>query len=102
MDKPLTKISYEWTIEEVVDGEVIDSDHSDKLEMVSPETFKQIGNGYDIGVVCDDNRDRVWAYIKDGELPKRFSNSLGEEYPNWEVPQRFHKELEAYKKRHNI
>jgi hypothetical protein len=38
--------------------------------------------------------DRQWAYIEDGKLPERFSDSGGSEGPL--VPARYHRELERY------
>lgn len=88
-------ITYEWTLETIVDDEIADSDFSDTL------TFnKEDLSGNDLGLVRNEGNeangitDRYWAYIKDGKLPEYFSDSQGE--INIKVPQRFHKDLSKY------
>jgi hypothetical protein len=91
-----TKVQYEWTLETLDDGDIIDSNFSDTL------TFdKSDLDGKDLGLVrnegneADGVTDRLWAYVKDGKLPECFSDSMGT-LVAIKVPQRFHNELKAY------
>ena len=89
-------IIYEWDAEEIAPrtGEVVDHNHSDKLNdgyftndiLTSPD--------YALVLVRDDYEDealikRSWAYVENGKLPDTFE---GEH----KVPKRFHKELESW------
>ncbi len=93
-----TKVNYEWTLETLEDGDIVDSDFSEKL------TFdKEDLAGNDLGLVRSEGNERdgvtdqVWAYVKDGKLPEYFSDSMGNEL-NIKVPVRFHNELKNYLK----
>lgn len=93
-----TKVAYEWTLETIEDGDIVDSDFSDNL------TFsKEDLQGKDLGLVRNEGNeidgvtDRFWAYVKDGKLPEYFSDSLCHEI-GIKVPQRFHNELKNYSK----
>ena len=92
----MTQVKYEWTLETLDDGDIIDSDFSDKL------TFdKNTIIGKDLGLVRiegnedDGVTDSFWAYMKDGKLPEYFSDSMGTPI-NIKVPQAFHNQLNAY------
>lgn len=91
-----TEISYEWTLEEIEDGDIIDSDFSETLSF---DKHYLVGN--DLGLVRsegneeDGKTDTVWAYVKNGKLPEYFSDSMGVTM-GIKVPQRFHKELATY------
>lgn len=91
-----TKVNYEWTLETLDDGDIIDSDFSDSL------TFDKADlPGNDLGLVRHEGNeddgvtDRVWAYVKDGKLPECFSDSMGTTIAI-KVPQRFHNELSKW------
>lgn len=86
---------YEWTLEEIQDGDIVDSDFSDSLI-----PYKEyLGNdNYDIGLVLNEGngvdglQNREWAYIKNGKLPEYFYNGSNEKTQN-KIPAKFHKEL---------
>jgi hypothetical protein len=89
-------IRYEWTLEEIKDGEIIDADFSDTLSF-DKENLK----GNDLGLVMNEGNEkegltnRLWAYVKNGSLPQFFSDSTGEE-TKYKVPVKFQKELKKY------
>jgi len=89
-------VKYEWTIEELEDGEVIDSDFRDKLS-----DFKYFPADMDLGLVRNEGNDidgvtdRVWAYVKDGKLPEYFQDAYLQNTSH-KIPVRFHKELQDY------
>lgn len=88
--------TYEWTLEEMKDGEIVDSDFSDILKF-----DKSYLAGNDLGLVLSIGNeregitDRYWAYVKDGKLPEYFTDSMGETV-GYKVPIKFHKELNKY------
>jgi hypothetical protein len=90
-----TQVKYEWSLETVEDGDIVDSDFSDKLDFAKDEL-----PGKDLCLVRNEGNenegvtDRFWAYVKDGKLPEYFSSSEGE--VNIKVPIRFHNELNKY------
>ena len=90
------QVKYEWTLEIIEDGEIIDSDFSDSLTFNKDEL-----PGNDLGLVryegneIDGQTDSIWAYVKYGKLPEFFSNAMNEK-TGYKVPARFHKELSKY------
>jgi hypothetical protein len=93
-----TKVEYEWTLEELEDGDIIDNNYSDKL-YYSKEDLP----GRNLGLVRNEGNenagltDRYWAYVKDGKLPDYFTDGC-DETVNIKVPAKFHKELASYLK----
>jgi hypothetical protein len=89
-------IQYEWTLEEIKEGEIIDSSFSDTLNF-----DKEDLEGNDLGLVMNEGNEkegltnRLWAYVKNNSLPDYFSNEMGEE-TKYKVPAKFHKELKKY------
>ena len=89
------EITYEWTLETLDNGDIVDSDFSDTLSF-----NKAYLPGNDLGLcrVLGNERDGVvdttWAYVKDGKLDTHFRDSAGSEISK--VPQRFHTELAKY------
>lgn len=87
------EITYEWTLEELEDGDIIDSDFTDTLKadwINRPNT--DLGLLYREGNEVDGETDRYYAYVREGKLPEYFSNELNQPL-GIKVPQRFHKEL---------
>ena len=97
------EIKYEWTLEEVEDGDIVDSDFSDKLDfdiaLVLDVPY------YELGLVRDEGNEaggigaRYWAYVKDGKLPEYFTqpNSEGQYVSvGIKVPAKYHNELKKY------
>lgn len=88
--------SYEWTLEEIQDGEIIDSSFLDTLSF-----DKAYLAGNDLGLVLNIGNEntgvseRYWAYVKDGKLPEYFTNENGESI-GYKVPVKFHNELKKY------
>ena len=91
------KITYEWTLEIIEDGEIIDSQFQDILSDIPKEDLP----GNDLGLVTNEGNEidgvtgRLWAYVKDGKLPECFTNADGQPV-EYKVPQRFHIELSKY------
>ena len=94
-----TKVFYEWTLEELVDGDIIDSSFADKVSSFdkSDLTGKDLGLVRNEGNEADGLEDRFWAYVKDGKLPEYFQDGAGHEI-DIKVPQKYHKELSNYYK----
>lgn len=91
------EIIYEWTLEELdPDGDIIDSDFSDTLTFddYDPD-IHALGLVRNTGNDRDGVTDRLWAYVKNGELPVYFADSMGVD-SSLRVPQRFHDELFNY------
>lgn len=88
-----TKVQYEWSLETVEDGDIVDSDFS---EILPTEWLSEPGT--ELCLVRNEGNenkgvlDRYWAYVKNGKLPEYFSNSMQQQICI-KVPQRFHKEL---------
>lgn len=95
------KTVYEWDVETWdMHDDIQDHAHSDKLEagMLDTESYFDQGTLVfpHLVLVRDvwelfseedgDLRDRCWAYVENGKLPKEFEGGP-------KVPQRFHKEL---------
>jgi hypothetical protein len=89
--------SYEWCYETLDEfGDIIDTYFCDKLkdfdESARTETLCLIRNE---GNEVDGLEDRLWAYVKDGQLPETFEDGGGYSIDE-PVPERFRKELKAY------
>ena len=90
-------IKYEWTLEEIDNGDVVDSYFSDTL------TFDKnlLGMNTLLGLVRNEGNendgvtDRLWAYVKNSKLPEYFSNADGQQV-GYKVPVKYHKELAKY------
>ena len=86
--------SYEWTLETIEDGDIIDSDFSDTLTFMEYNPLE-----HDLAVVRNEGNeregvtDRFWAYVKFGKLPEYFSDASGNPV-GIKVPKKFHVELE--------
>jgi len=91
-------VKYEWTIEELEDGEVIDSDFRDKLLEFN---FSHFTTDIYLGLVRNEGNDidgltnRLWAYVKDGKLPDYFQDAYLQN-TSIKIPARFYKELQDY------
>lgn len=94
-----TKVAYEWTLETVEDGDIVDSNFADSLTEIDKADLigKDLGLVRNEGNENDGVTDRLWAYVKDGKLPGCFSDSMGTPIAI-KVPQRFHNELKQYLK----
>lgn len=87
------RVTYEWAVESYEGEDIIDIVHSDKLkELDKPEVNEKlvlIRDEYcpDLGL-----QDRYWAYVEEGFLAERFTDSWGEEVAI-KIPKRFYEEL---------
>jgi hypothetical protein len=92
-----TKVAYEWTLETVEDGDIVDSNFADNLTEIDNADLigKDLGLVRNEGNENDGVTDRLWAYVKDGKLPECFADSMGTPIAI-KVPQRFHNELNKY------
>ena len=98
-------VFYEWDVEAVTS---IETDNHEKSEVVDhrrafsfayamsmASTPPDAGMAYQVVLVRDDDKLRSWAYLGDMKLPSRFQDAYQNYYGK--VPQRFHKEVAAYK-----
>lgn len=91
-----TEISYEWTLETLEDGDIIDNHFSDVLSYDKADL-----EGKDLGLIRNEGNehegltDRYWAYVKDGKLPEFFTDSMGDTV-KIKVPVKYHNELKKY------
>lgn len=91
-----TQVKYEWTLETLEDGDIVDSDFSDTLSFDHEDLV-----GKDLGLIraegneIDGTTEMFWAYVKNGMLPEYFCNEIGNA-TSIKVPQRFHNELKQY------
>lgn len=89
-------ITYEWTLEVITEGDIVDNDFSDALSFNKDDL---VGN--DLGLVRNEGNevagieDRHWAYVKDGKLPEYFTNAEGQSV-SIKVPIKYHNELKRY------
>ena len=97
----MSNVFYEWDVEEIdSDGDIIDHHHVESYEVA--DTLKRLYEAtepytYKVVLVKDSRASgRSWAYIEDGKLPENFEDSYGGNCGK--VPERFHKEIEEYKK----
>lgn len=93
---PRNEVWYEWDMEEYdAEGvDILDHDFREKLsELGLPVNSNQklVLVRYE-GNDAEGETDRLWAYVKDNMLPKRFSNAFDRE-TMVEIPQRFHREI---------
>lgn len=78
--------AYEWVTEETdEDGDILDSDFSEKLSELSGPVSALVKR---IGDEGNGEQERYYAYIVDGVLPAEFENDGGK------VPKRYIKELQ--------
>lgn len=108
-------VAYEWVIEELEplqpgealgdpDRDILDLCHSDTLEWYGKTLVMalQDPDNFDLalqrmeGNDADGMTDRVYAYFHNGELEPVFQDC------SHKVPQRFHKELAAFIKKHGV
>lgn len=94
------KTTYEWSIELLEEGDIVDSDFSETINglpgnMLDLEPNHQVCLVKNIGSETETIVERGWAYIKDGVLPEDFDNGD-------RVPARFHREIETYKKQKGV
>jgi hypothetical protein len=94
-------IIYEWCYETVDEnGDIIDLDFADNLMDFS---YNQITDTLCLirreGDDIEGEQDRVYAYVKDGKLPDKFSDVYGHEI-NINVPKKYQKEFKDYCKTH--
>lgn len=89
-------ITYEWTLEEIRDGEIVDSDFSPTLSFDKENlTGNDIGLVYNSGNEHEGLKERLWAYVLNGKLPLFFSDANGV-ITSAKVPNKYHNELSKY------
>lgn len=84
--------TYEWTFEVTEEGNIIDSDFRDVLADLDITLKGDLGLVRNEGDEVNGLTDRLWAYVKDGELPDYFSDALGN-VTSYKVPIRYKYEL---------
>jgi hypothetical protein len=94
-------VRYEWDVEtETIDdthdhesGECIDHNHKLSYAEALAEASREAPKGcrYQIVLVRDNGKGRLWAYVDDGLLPAYFMDSLGND--TLEIPERFVEEV---------
>jgi hypothetical protein len=91
------KIYYEWAVEEVEDGEIVECDFYDTLAEIDGDKFSSCGIGlvYNEGNEANGCECRLWAYLDGVRLPEYFSDASGCE-TSVKVPKRYHDELRKY------
>ena len=82
------KTYYEWTIETIEDGDLVDVDFSDTLDF-APEPDQRIGLRKYKGDDSSGVTEGWYAYPNDGELPTFFDD--GER-----IPARYHAEYKQW------
>jgi hypothetical protein len=95
------KTKYEWDIETVDEhGDVIDHHHADTILGLRIGDLDLLDGEKRLLVLVRDEWDdregltsRGWAYVENGELPKRFDDGQIETFL---VPQRFRDELSQW------
>jgi len=91
-----TETAYEWTLEELEDGDVIDTWQSDTLHYLSEmhATFQDENRALCLVRRVGNDRDgelsRHYAYVEGGQLPEYFQDT------QIKVPARFHAELKQF------
>ena len=92
-----SKIIYEWCLEIIENENIVDNQFEDKLIDISKEDL--LGNDLVLCRAEGNEKDGIigslWAYVKDRRLPDYFTGAGGDS-TNYQVPLRFHKELEKY------
>ena len=89
------EITYEWILETIEDGDIVDIDFADSLTFDESQL-----SGNDLGlcrVVGNEHEgviETTWAYVKDGKLPSHFSDARN--CPLYVVPKKFHNEVAKY------
>jgi hypothetical protein len=103
----MRKVYYEWCIEHYTDDEfqdITNNDFSDTLNFKANDFEANEGEKTRLVLVRNEGNDndgledRHWAYVENDKLPKFFTDAMGE-IIGYEVPQRFHKELNTYFKK---
>lgn len=91
-------VAYEWDVERVETYEDGENDIHDHFHQSTyADCVKQakepldLGEHWDIVLVCDDDSGRSWAYLANGALPEYFEDAGGSK--TRKVPQRFHDEV---------
>jgi hypothetical protein len=83
---------YEWCVEVVdEDGDIIESYFEESLSRLDASTGRLV-LVLRIMDKINGELDRLYAYVVDGKLPERFSDTLDEQ-TDYKVPDRFRKEL---------
>ena len=96
-------ITIEWLVEELdSNGDILNVHHCDTYAHARKvagwsDYNTDIGLVRDRGNDLDGLLDRQWAYLEDGRLPERFSDSGGSEGPL--VPAKFHFEVQRSKRK---
>lgn len=94
-------ITYEWDIETIEYGDIIDHHHGYTLNDFYTIQLTNIDNkSYRLALVRDDNMGRWWSYVyfnsdKGWVLPECFFDAF--DRPGPVVPKRFQKELDSSK-----
>ena len=94
-------VTIEWLVEELdSNGDIYNVIHCDTYAAATKaagwsDSETDIGLVRDRGNKVDGLLDRQWAYLQDGKLPERFSDSGGNEGPL--VPPRYHLEIQRSK-----
>lgn len=92
-------ITYEWDIEAIEEGDIVDHHHEDTIVEFNPEELKKLNNKtLHLVLVRDDNEGRWWSYVtfncdKGWILPVVFFDAY--DRPGPLVPSRFQKELDV-------
>jgi hypothetical protein len=87
-----TQVFYEWCYETLDDnGDIMDGDFEERLSHFQDARktntlclLRREGDN------IDGESDRLYAYVKNGQLPDKFENS------SIDVPKKFHKELKKH------
>jgi predicted membrane-bound dolichyl-phosphate-mannose-protein mannosyltransferase len=92
-----TKVTYEWTLEIIQEGDIVDSNFFDAVSDFDKADLA----GNDLGLVRYEGNEnegttnQLWAYVKDGKLPEYFSNA-NMCVTGYKVPVKYHTELSKY------
>jgi len=93
------QITYEWTLEQIEDGDIVDIDFSDQLDfdvaLVLDKPYYQLGLVMNEGNESKGVVNRLWAYEKGGKLPEYFCNAM-QEPTGYKVPAKYHADLKKY------
>jgi hypothetical protein len=81
------KVIYEWSIETLEDGEIIDSSFYDDLPTDPLEQNQKLVLVRNEGNEGEGLTGRLWAYVVDGKLPEYFEDANGCEV-GYKVPKK--------------
>lgn len=92
------KVNYEWCYESIdMNSDIDEVDFEDRLinfqDNRKTDTLCLIRRE---GNEEDGEIDRVYAYVKNGELPNCFEDGTGSEYPSFLVPDKYKVELKKH------